>query len=107
MIEREYPKDIACVPQRCELNCVCVNENQPFLKTQNTITEIFKYVIVFCASKYGDAINIAARLESATKEVGEDILIGHETAKSVDFSLKLLKPIKVKGKSKPLAIYTI
>ena len=58
-------------------------------------------------SGIGDAINVAARLESATKEVGEDILIGHETAKSVDFSLKLLKPIKVKGKSKPLAIYTI
>ena len=61
----------------------------------------------FDFSGIGDAINIAARLESATKEVGEDILIGHETAKSVDFSLKLLKPIKVKGKSKPLAIYTI
>jgi len=61
----------------------------------------------FDFSGIGDAINVAARLESATKEVGEDILIGHETAKSVDFSLKLLKPIKVKGKSKPLAIYTI
>ena len=61
----------------------------------------------FDFSGIGDAINVAARLESATKEVGEDILIGHETAKSVDFSLKLLKPIRVKGKSKPLAIYTI
>ena len=61
----------------------------------------------FDFSGIGDAINVAARLESATKEVGEDILIGHETAKSVDFSLKLLKPIKVKGKGKPLAIYTI
>ena len=61
----------------------------------------------FDFSGIGDAINVAARLESATKEVGADILIGHETAKSVDFSLKLLKPIKVKGKSKPLAIYTI
>ena len=61
----------------------------------------------FDFSGIGDAINVAARLDSATKEVGEDILIGHETAKSVDFSLKLLKPIKVKGKSKPLAIYTI
>ena len=64
MIEWEYPEDTACVPQRYGLNCVCVNENQPFLKTQNTITEIFKYVIGFCASKYGDAINIATSLEN-------------------------------------------
>ena len=64
MIEWEYPEDTACVPQRCELSCVCVNENQLFLKTQNTITEIFKYVIVFCASKYGDAINTAISLEN-------------------------------------------
>lgn len=61
----------------------------------------------FDFSGIGDAINVAARLESATKEVGEDILIGESTAKKVDFSLKLLKPIKVKGKSKPLIIYTV
>ena len=64
MSEWEYPEDTTCVPRRCELNCVCVNENQPFLLTQNTITEIFKYVIGFCALKYGDAINIAISLEN-------------------------------------------
>ena len=64
MIEWEYPEDTTCVPQRCGLSCVCVNENQPFLKTQNAITEAFKRVIAFCASKYGDAINIAISLES-------------------------------------------
>ena len=61
----------------------------------------------FDFSGIGDSINVAARLESATKEVGVDILIGESTAKKVDFSLKLLKPIKVKGKSKPLIIYTV
>ena len=55
----------------------------------------------------GDAVNTAARLESATKEVGEDILIGHNTKKSCSFELKLLEPIKVKGKEKPLQIYTV
>ena len=55
----------------------------------------------------GDAVNTAARLESATKEVGQDILIGHNTKKSCNFELKLLNPIKVKGKKKPLEIYTI
>ena len=37
---------------------MCEKENQPFLVTQSTITEIFKYVMGFCAVKYGDAINI-------------------------------------------------
>ena len=61
----------------------------------------------FDYSAIGDAVNIAARLESATKEVGVDILIGEETAKNCKIVLKLLKPIKVKGKRKKLNIYTI
>jgi adenylate cyclase len=55
----------------------------------------------------GDAVNTAARLESATKDVGEDILIGFNTKKSCSFELKLLEPIKVKGKEKLLQIYTV
>ena len=54
----------------------------------------------------GDAVNTAARLESATKEVGVDLLIGESTAQAVDYELQSLKPIKVKGKAKPLKIYT-
>ena len=61
----------------------------------------------FDYSAIGDAVNTAARLESATKEVGEDILIGENTAKNCDFELKSLKPIKVKGKKDYLKIYTI
>jgi len=34
------------------------------------------------------------------------VLIGEETAKKFKFKLRLLKPIKVKGKSKPLQVYT-
>ena len=45
------------------MNCMCAKDNQPFLMTQNTITEIFKYVIGFCALKYGNAINIAISVE--------------------------------------------
>ena len=60
----------------------------------------------FAYSLIGDACNIAARLESATKEVGVGTLIGHNTKKSCSFELKLLEPIKVKGKSEPLRIYT-
>ena len=55
----------------------------------------------------GDCVNIAARLESGTKEAGVDILIGEETAKKCSFELKSLEAIKVKGKEKSLNVYTI
>ena len=54
----------------------------------------------------GDAVNTAARLESATKKVGIDLLIGHNTKKNTKYRLKSLKPIKVKGKTKKLKVYT-
>jgi adenylate cyclase len=54
----------------------------------------------------GDAVNTAARLESSTKEVGEDLIIGQSTKQKSKFKLKLLEPIKVKGKAKALEIYT-
>ncbi len=60
----------------------------------------------FDYSAIGDAVNTAARLESATKEAGVNILIGEETEKYCGVSLKPLKPIKVKGKEKALKIYT-
>tara|TARA_B110000858_G_C17797129_1_gene473098 strand:- start:304 stop:2064 length:1761 start_codon:yes stop_codon:yes gene_type:complete len=54
----------------------------------------------------GDAVNTAARLESSTKEVGKDLIIGQNTKQKSKFKLKLLEPIKVKGKAKALEIYT-
>ena len=61
----------------------------------------------FDYSCIGDAVNTAARLESATKEVGVDILIGRNTAKNCKYVLKSLKPIKVKGKKDALPIWTV
>ena len=55
----------------------------------------------------GDAVNLAARLESSTKEVGKDLVIGHETAKNITLPLVELEPIYVKGKEKPVKIFTI
>ena len=54
----------------------------------------------------GDAVNTAARLESATKERQVDLLIGKATEELCGYNLKRLNPIKVKGKEKELEIYT-
>ena len=65
----------------------------------------------FDYSAIGDAVNLAARLESSTKEVGEDIVIGYNTINVKNFidtiTLKKLKSIYVKGKEKPINIYTV
>jgi len=60
----------------------------------------------FDYSAIGDAVNTAARLESATKEAGVDILIGERTALHVDQAW-LHDTIEVKGKKEPLTVYTI
>jgi adenylate cyclase len=60
----------------------------------------------FDYSCIGNAVNEAARYESATKEVGVDILIGESTAKKSKIKVDYIKDIKVKGKSKPLRVYT-
>ena len=54
----------------------------------------------------GDSVNTAARLESSTKERSVDLLIGESTESLCGYHLKELEPIKVKGKSKPLKIFT-
>ena len=60
----------------------------------------------FDYSAIGDAVNTAARLESATKEAGVDILIGERTASKISEAY-LHDTIKVKGKAKALKVYTI
>ena len=62
----------------------------------------------FDYSAIGDAVNTAARLESATKEAGVDLLIGESTYKClVPGTAVLHEVIKVKGKEKSLKVYTI
>ena len=54
----------------------------------------------------GDAVNVAARLESGTKNAGVDLLIGQSTQNGIEFNLIPLKPIEAKGKKDKLQVYT-
>jgi len=54
----------------------------------------------------GDAVNTAARLESATKAEGVNVLMGQYTARAVEMGVKYHNDISVKGKAKSLKVYT-
>jgi len=60
----------------------------------------------FAFSLIGDPCNVAARLESGTKEAGVSTLIGHETAQKCKYVLKSLPDLTVKGKAEALKVYT-
>lgn len=57
----------------------------------------------------GDAVNVASRLEGATKEFHLDLLIGQETAALVRdaFILRSVGEIQVKGKGTPVEVFTV
>ncbi len=55
----------------------------------------------------GSDVNLAARCESSCKEVGEDIVIARNTIENTNIYVDKLKPIKMKGISKPVEIYTV
>jgi len=112
------------LPDHETLSVLCAKEIQENIKKANLGVEIgigvnTGYAVIgnmgsetrFDYTAIGDAVNLAARLESSTKEVGEDIVIGYNTIHVENFSseiiLKELKSIYVKGKEKPIQIYTI
>ena len=63
----------------------------------------------FDYSALGDAVNLASRLESASKEVGVPLLIGEDTAVRIGDRLPLLPlaRISVKGRETPVVVWTM
>jgi adenylate cyclase len=62
----------------------------------------------FDYSVLGDSVNLASRLESASKDVGVPLLLGEATAAAIGDRMPLLAlaRIKVKGRAEPVVVYT-
>ena len=57
----------------------------------------------------GDAVNLASRLESNTKDLGVDVLISDETHALIGdaFVTRAVRQITVKGRAKPVMVYEV
>jgi adenylate cyclase len=57
----------------------------------------------------GDAVNLASRLESLTKEYGLDLILGESAGRlaAEAFHVQEVDFVQVKGRSQPLAIFTV
>ena len=58
-------------------------------------------------SVIGDAVNIAARVEAATRETGDDVLITAATAAMLESDIPLVSrgSVPLKGKSEPMEVF--
>ena len=115
-LEKHEEKALACAmdiqKNMTELNCVLVNRG--FALVHIGIGINTGYAVIgnmgsesrFDYTAIGDAVNVAARLESGTKQAGVDLLIGESTQNALEFDLIPLEPIEAKGKKEKLQVYT-
>ena len=58
-----------------------------------------------------DAVNLASRLETLTKNYGVSLLISHQTLarlqNPMEYNLRFIEQVKVKGKSKAIAVFEV
>jgi adenylate cyclase len=96
-----------------ELNTARLSRNQPALRmgiglhTGPAIVGAIGTEIRREFTAVGDAVNIASRLESLTRQYDEDILLSGETARQVadDVALRALGETQVRGRSQPVRLF--
>ncbi len=63
----------------------------------------------FDYSVIGDPVNLAARLESASKTLGRTLIVSENTKKGIEhkFTFEYIDEIMVKGKTEPVKVYSL